>query len=76
MDSHELLSGCPYGDCGILHCKSLAPSIPRVKCDSKHFCVVISLATYSTRGCSYHTLNVNVYLPTDYGTPNLNSAFF
>ena len=74
MDSHELLLGRPYGGCGILYRKSLSPYISRLKSDAKRFCAV-SLASDCTHGGSYHTLIVNMYLPTDYGTHDSNNAF-
>ena len=73
MDSHELILGRPYGGCGILYHRSLAPNIVRLKCDTKRFCAIL-LITHCSRSC-LHTLIVNVYLPTDYGTPDSNSEF-
>ena len=75
MDNSQLLLGRPYGGCGILFRKSLAPFISRLKCCSTRFCA-LSLTTYSSSNNSiFDTLLINLYLPTDYGTLDSNNAF-
>ena len=75
MDNTELILECPYGGCGFLYHKSLAPFVTRVQCNSKCFCA-LSLALCGPCGdCILSTLPINVYLPTDYGTSDSNNAF-
>ena len=40
MDNNELILECPYGGCGFLYHKSLAPFVTRVQCNSKCFCAL------------------------------------
>ena len=75
MDSGELLTGCPYGGCGILYRKLLSPFISRLNCCSNRFCAVNLTLPTSNPDCSQSILLVNVYLPTDYGTVVTNNAF-
>ena len=69
MDSSELILGCPFGGCGILYRKSLAPYVSRIKCNSKRFCALY-FSLCSPGNPHLNTLLINVYLPTDYGTNN------
>ena len=72
MDNSELILGRPFGRCGILYRKSLAPY--RIKCNSKRFCArYFSLC--SPGNPHLNTLLINVYLPTDYGTNDSNNAY-
>ena len=71
MDSGELLTGHPYGGCGILYRKLLSPFISRHNC-SNRFCAALPT---SNPDSSQSIILVNVYLPTDYGTVVTNNAF-
>ena len=71
VDSTELLRGRPYGGCGILYRKSLAPHITRINSNSKRFCA-LSISKHTS---TFITFLINVYLPTDYGTSDSNQAF-
>ena len=63
MDNTELIFGRPYGGCGFLYRKSLAPFVTRIQCNSKRFCA-LSLALCGPCGnCILNTLLINVYLP-------------
>ena len=75
MDNTELILGRPYGGCGFLYHKSLAPFVTRVQCNLKSFCA-LSLAWCGPRGnCILNTVLINVYLPTEFGTSDSNNAF-
>ena len=67
MDDTDLILGCPFGGCGIIYRKSLAPFIRKIYSPSKCFCAV-SVALSNT--CDHSNVNlllICVYLPTKYG---------
>ena len=75
MDSSEILSGRPFGGCGILYRKSLSPLIRRIFTSSQRLCA-ISLTLHNFLDNSpFVILFVCVYLPTDYSTAASHSAF-
>ena len=64
MDDCELLLGRPFGGCGILYRKSIAPIILTVL----NVSCAVTLNAYSIdSNTTLCTLLLNVYLPTDYG---------
>lgn len=69
MNSAELISGRPYGGCGILFRKSLLPVITRINSCSTRFCAL------SINSNSIVTLFICVYFPTNYGTTQANNLF-
>ena len=71
----ENFFGRPYGGCGIIYHKSLAPIISRLNCCSNRFCAVNLTLPDTNTDCPQSTLLVNVYFPTDYGTPDSDAAF-
>ena len=42
---------------------------------SKRFCALTLSATNPVTNCTFNTLIINAYLPTDYGTPDSNNAY-
>ena len=66
MDSSILLSGRPFGGCGILYRKSLSSVVRRLFTDSKRLCAI---------SIPFVILLICVYLPTDNSTAASHSAF-
>ena len=68
MDSSVLLTGHPFGGCGILYRKPLSSVVHRIFTDSKRLCA-ISITLNNTRDNSpFVILLIFVYLPTDYSS--------
>lgn len=75
MDSSNLLLGRPYGGCAILCRKTFSSSLHMVNSCSKRFCAVTLSSINPVTNCTFNTLIINAYLPTDYGTPDSNNAY-
>ena len=75
MDSHQLLSGRPYGGCGILYRKSLSPLVRRIFTDSKHFCALSITLNSSRDNSPFVILLLCVYLPPDFSSADSHPAF-
>ena len=75
MDSSILLSGRPFGDCGILYRKSLSSVVRRIFTDSKCLCAISITLNNSCDNSPFVILLICVYLPTDYSTAASHSAF-
>ena len=75
MDSSILLSGRPFGGCGILYRKSLSPVVHRIFTDSKRLCAISITLNNSCDNSPFVILLICVYLPTDYSTAASHSAF-
>ena len=68
MDDSVLL-GRPYGGCGIIYRKALAPLVSHLPSTSKRFCAL----KFSLNGISL--LFICVYFPTDYRDAQSRAAF-
>ena len=75
MDSSILLSGRPFGGCGILYRKSLSSVVRRIFTDSKRLCAISITLNNSCDNSPFVILLICVYLPTDYSTAASHSAF-
>ena len=75
IDTSEVLVGRPYGGCGILLRKSLSSCVHRLNSHSKRFCAIALTFTNSVSNSPFNTLLINVYLSTDYSTPESNNSF-
>ena len=60
MDSSILLSGRPFGGCGILYCKSLSSVVRRLFTDSKRFCAISITLNNSCDNSPFVILNYMV----------------
>ena len=69
INSSNLLTGCPYGGCGLLIRKSLPSAFKVLESISARFCA-LSIASDPLT-----TLIINVYLPSNYGTEQSEDFF-
>ena len=75
MGSSVLLTGHPFGGCGILYRKSLFSVVHRIFTDSKHLCAISITLNNAHDNSPFVILLICVYLPTDYSTVASHSAF-
>ena len=75
MDSSILLTGRPFGGCGILYRKSLSSVVRKIFTDSNRLCAISITLNNSCDNSPFVILLICVYLPTDYSTVASHSAF-
>jgi hypothetical protein len=72
MSGNELIN---YGGCSIFFRKSFAQSVSRLNSCSTRFCALMLNLHNTCSQQSVSILNINVYLPTDYGTIESTTTF-
>ena len=75
IDSSILLTGRPFGGCGILYRKSLSSVVRRIFADSNCLCAISITLNNSCDNSPFVILLICVYLPTDYSTAASHSGF-
>ena len=75
MDDTDLILGHPFGGCGIIYHKSLAPFIRKIYSPSKRFCAVSVTLSNTCDHSNVNLLLICVYLPTNYGTEYSDALF-
>ena len=75
MDSSVLITGHPFGGCGILYRKSLSSAVHSIFTYSKRLCPISITLNNVHDNSPFVILLICVYLPTDYSTVASHSAF-
>ena len=75
MDNSELLTGRPYGGCGILFRKCFSSSVWRLKNCSKRFCGLMLTLPDPISNHTSNILLIYAYFPADYGTSHSHNDF-
>ena len=75
MDDTDLTLGRPFGGCGIIYHKSLAPFIRRINSPSKRFHAVSVTLSNTCDHSNVNLLLICVYLPTNYSTDYSDALF-